>query len=132
MPILIILLISLLLLGSAITHEEANTELPWLVSFYYWFQTMTTIGEIPYRVGLYKGWKLLMMIPYNIIFLCGLITVVAMLSLSLKLILGCGGSFFSCCRSTQGDDDDDEEDYGTDDDDDVISECACLLDSADD
>ena len=62
---------------------------------------------------------------YNIIFFGGLVTIVAMLSLSLDTIMKCKG--LQCCCMKEDDEDEleeEEEEEGT--------SCACLLESEDD
>ena len=107
------------------TSGEAKNDLPWLVSFYYWFQSMTTIGQIPFHVKTYEGWNILLLVPYNIIFFGGLVTIVAMLSLSLDSIMQCKG--LQCCCMKEDDEEEREEEEEEKD-----TSCACLLESEDD
>ena len=121
MLLLFLILFIWLILGSAITSDDAMTGLPWLVSLYYWFQSVTTIGQIPYRVKMYEGWRLLLLVPYNIIFFGGLVTIVAMLSLSLNSIMQWKGADCCCMKD---DDESGDEDEADDDD----TSCACAMD----
>lgn len=56
---------------------------PWLVSLYYWFQTITTIGygDLKLKQNQFSGWRSLILVPYVFLIIIGLALMSALLNI---------------------------------------------------
>lgn len=99
MLVVSLIFVSCIVLGSILIIDGGLADIPRRVAIHYWFESITTIGEIPVHFGFNKGWRVFLIIPYGILLFLGLVSTASLLTLFLKLSATLDWHGVCCCCS---------------------------------